>query len=187
MNAPIDISRVQLETARLILRPWKESDLEDFYTYARIDGVGEMAGWPHHQSIEDSRQVLHIFMEGRHTFAIVLKDTGKAIGSLGLDASSAADEADFQPLSCCEIGYVLRKDFWGRGLMPEAVQAALMYCFDDLKLDAIFCSHFKRNSRSRRVIEKCGFQYLRDIQYTTRCGTIEPSMCYVHFRPDISK
>lgn len=184
MNASIDISRTRLETARLILRPWEEGDLEDFYAYARTDGVGEMAGWPHHQSIEDSRQILRLFMEGRHTFAIVLKETGKVIGSLGLDPSSTADEADFCSLSSCEIGYVLSRDFWGRGMMPEAVQSALTYCFDDLKLDAVFCGHFKRNSRSRRVIEKCGFQYLRDIPYPTRCGTVEPSMLYVRFRPE---
>ena len=49
MNAAVDISNVILETERLILRPWKLEDLEDFYEYASVDGVGEMAGWPHHE------------------------------------------------------------------------------------------------------------------------------------------
>lgn len=45
MNKPIDIRQTVLKTARLTLRPWKESDLKDFYEYARVDGVGQMAGW----------------------------------------------------------------------------------------------------------------------------------------------
>ena len=45
MNAPIDISGVTLRTPRLLLRPWQESDLDDFYEYASVDGVGQMAGW----------------------------------------------------------------------------------------------------------------------------------------------
>lgn len=44
MNKPIDISTVILQTDRLILRPWQESDLNDFYEYASVDGVGQMAG-----------------------------------------------------------------------------------------------------------------------------------------------
>ena len=45
MNAEIDISNVVLRTERLILRPWRESDLDDFFGYASVDGVGEMARW----------------------------------------------------------------------------------------------------------------------------------------------
>ena len=49
MNQEIDITGVVLHTPRLTLRPWREEDLEDFYAYARVDGVGQMAGWlPHH-------------------------------------------------------------------------------------------------------------------------------------------
>ena len=53
----IDISNTRIETPRLILRPWKDSDLEDFYAYASEEGVGEMAGWAHHQSMEESRKI----------------------------------------------------------------------------------------------------------------------------------
>ena len=48
MNAKIDISNVILKTNRLILRPWRLEDLDDFYEYASVEGVGEMAGWKHH-------------------------------------------------------------------------------------------------------------------------------------------
>ena len=116
----IDISNTRIETPRLILRPWLDSDLEDFYAYASEEGVGEMAGWAHHQSLEESREILNLFMEGKHTFALELRENGHAIGSLGLEERD--ENLDLpEDLEGCEIGYVLSKAYWGRGLMPEAV------------------------------------------------------------------
>lgn len=50
MNAQIDLIRIYLETDRLILRFWNEEDIFDFYEYASVEGVGEMADWKHHQN-----------------------------------------------------------------------------------------------------------------------------------------
>ena len=83
MNAPIDISTVTLKTERLILRPWRETDLQDLYDYASVDGVGQMAGWTPHKNQEESRQILEHFIEGKHVFA--LEYQGKVIGSLGIE------------------------------------------------------------------------------------------------------
>lgn len=83
MNAEIDISNVVLRTERLILRPWQESDLDDFFEYASVDGVGEMAGWSHHKTIEETQAVLTAFISGKKTFAI--ERGGKVIGSLGIE------------------------------------------------------------------------------------------------------
>ena len=58
-----------------------------------------------------------------------------------------------------EIGYVLNPKYWGNGYMPEAVNALLNYAFNELKLDLIWCCHFDFNNNSKRVIEKCGFNY----------------------------
>ena len=54
MNVDIDISGVILHTERLILRPWQQEDLDDFYAYASVDGVGQMAGWKSHENKEES-------------------------------------------------------------------------------------------------------------------------------------
>ena len=188
MNAKIDLSCVQLETERLILRPFKESDAEDFYAYARVEGVGEMAGWRHHQSLEESRAVLRLFEEGKITLALVFKETGKVIGSIGLETydEQAAGEA-FAPLACREIGFVLSKAFWGQGLMPEAVREILRFCFEDLHLDAVFCGHFTRNVQSARVQEKCGFRELTTTAYHTRMGTVEESVLSVLTKADWAK
>ena len=70
MNADIDISNVVLRTERLILRPWRMDDLNDFYEYASVDGVGQMAGWKPHESVEESRSILNMFINEKKTFAI---------------------------------------------------------------------------------------------------------------------
>ena len=72
-----------LNTPRLTLRPWRESDLSDFYEYACVDGVGQMAGWNPHRNIDESREILSHFIDGAHVFALVHQ--GKAIGSLGVE------------------------------------------------------------------------------------------------------
>ncbi len=171
MNAPVDISGTELKTKRLLLRPWREEDLEDFFEYASVDGVGQMAGWPPHENREASRHVLNRFIEGKKTFA--LEHEGKVIGSLGIERY---DEQRFPELAekrCREIGYVLSKAYWGRGLMPEAVAEAIRYLFEEVGLDAILCGHFLSNRQSARVQEKCGFRHYAFGTFQTKLGTTE--------------
>lgn len=180
MIAPVDISGIRLETDRLILRPWEQADLQDFYEYASVPGVGEMAGWQHHESLQKSQQILNLFIEGKKTFALVYKENGKVIGSLGLEER---EDDEYEHLYGREIGYVLSKDYWGRGLMCEAVKAVMAYCFSQLNYDILTCGHFIHNHQSQRVIEKSGFRFLKEIQYETRMHTIEPTRLYVAFPP----
>ena len=182
MNAPIDITGVELKTERLLLHPWRESDLNDFYEYARVDGVGQMAGWQPHRSLDDSREILDMFMREKKTFALEYR--GKVIGSLGIETYEEAryPELDLADRRGREIGYVLSKDYWGRGLMPEAVQAVVRCLFADVGLDFIIVGHFTRNDRSRRVIEKCGFEYVKTIPWETEYGRTETSREYILYR-----
>ena len=173
MNAHIDISNVTLKTERLTLRPWTLDDLTDLYEYASVDGVGQMAGWAPHKNIEESLEILKLFIAGKITFA--LEYSGKVIGSLGIEEYDEEALPEYQEKLGRELGYVLSKDFWGRGLMPEAVNAVIKYLFEDVKLDFIVCGHFTDNDRSKRVQEKCGFQHLKLIQYETRYGIVKNS------------
>ena len=182
MNSAVDITNVVLKTERLILREWRETDLADLYEYAKVDGVGQMAGWIPHQSMEESRRILDHFIRGRHTFA--LEHNGKVIGSLGIEEYSEENYPEYAGLQGREIGYVLSKAYWGQGLMPEAVRAVIDYLFDVLKLDFVMVGHFDRNRQSKRVIEKCGFHYVKTVDYHTRYDTVEKSMEYVLFRQD---
>ena len=171
MNTHIDISGIVLKTTRLVLRPWKVTDLNDLYEYARVDGVGQMAGWLPHESKETSSRILESFIEGKKTFAIEFQ--GKVIGSLGVEKYPEKDFPEYDALQGRELGYVLSKDYWGQSLMPEAVKTVMDYLFRQQKLDFIMISHFTRNQQSRRVIEKCGLRYLRNITHRTRYETEE--------------
>ncbi len=155
MNAKIDISDIVIKTQRLTLRPFKEDDLEDFFEYAKVDGVGEMAGWSHHETIEDSKEILNIFLREKKTFAI--EYNGKVIGSVGIEKYNEEALKEFAGKSGREIGFVLSKEYWGQGFMPEAVNGVIGYLFDKVKLDFIICCHSAHNYQSKRVQEKCGF------------------------------
>ena len=165
MDVQIDITDSRLETQRLLLRPWFESDINDFYEYASVEGVGEMAGWKHHDSIEVSKKILQSFITDKNVFAIVYKENGKVIGSFGLHYSWANDDPKYKDLKLKEIGYVLSKTYWGQGLMTEAVKEVIHFCFDKYALDALTVGHYSENSRSKRVIEKCGFKFVKQSEY----------------------
>lgn len=182
MNFPIDISSVVLHTNRLTLRPWRQNDLDDFYEYAHMDGVGQMAGWLPHQSKEETQKILSLFIQQKKTFALELE--GKVIGSLGIECYDEEQYPEFDMYSGREIGYVIAKPFWGQGLATEAAQAVIDYLFHVQKLDFIIAGRFERNTRSARVIEKCGFHYIRTIPYETQYGVIETSIESILFNPD---
>ena len=171
MNADIDITGVVLNTDRMILRSWRMDDLYDFNEYCSVEGVGEMAGWKHHESLDESREILEMFISGKKTFAI--EYNGKAIGSVGIEKYREEEYPEFDDRRCREIGFVLSKDYWGQGLMPEAVQAVITYLFEDVSLDAIFCGHSIWNTQSARVQEKCGFKHYAFNKYKTLMDTVE--------------
>lgn len=146
-----------LMTDRLILRPWQLSDAKDLYEYAKNDLVGPNAGWPPHQSIEESIEIIEKFIQEESVYAIVLKSQNKVIGGIGLH-ERCPDEA-FKTLKQREIGYVLNPKYWGNGFVPEATDRLIEYGFESLKLDLIWCGHYKNNYKSKRVNEKCGFKF----------------------------
>ena len=145
-----------LNTERLILRQWRESDSHDLYEYAKSDLVGPNAGWKPHKNEAESKRIIKMFIKN-NTYAIVRKSENKVIGAIEL-RKRKPDEKLYN-LKQREIGYVLNPKYWGNGYMPEAVNALLNYAFNELKLDLIWCCHFDFNNNSKRVIEKCGFNY----------------------------
>ncbi|MCL2522058.1 MAG: GNAT family N-acetyltransferase [Erysipelotrichales bacterium] len=169
------------ETPRLIFRCFKDSDLADFNEYAKVEGVGEAAGWPHHKSLEDSKKILDKFISDDEVFAIVYRENNKVIGSLGLHRR--AEIAELKDKKQRELGYVLSKDYWGNGLMTEAASAAITYAFNNFDLEFIMCAHFDINERSKRVIEKTGFKFYNQSIYKTVIGEFN-SLRYILSRED---
>ena len=185
MNAEIDNTNVVLKTERLTLRPFCQADLDDFFEYASVDGVGQMAGWKPHENKAKTQEILDRFIEGKKTFALVFD--GKVIGSLGIEHYNEEVFPELADKKAREIGYVLSKAYWGHGLMPEAVKEVIRYCFEDLGLDALTCGHFVWNKQSARVQEKCGFHFYSAGKYTTRMGTVEDDIHNILYREEWQK
>ncbi len=148
---------MELITERLLLRPWKETDAESLYEYAKDPEVGPIAGWPVHTSVENSREIIREVLSAEETYAVCMKEDGKAIGSIGLMIGTASNLN--LPDTEGEIGYWIGVPFWGQGFIPEAVRELLCHGFEDLKLNKIWCGYFEGNIKSKRVQEKCGFIY----------------------------
>lgn len=148
---------MELTTERLLLRPWKEADAENLYEYAKDPEVGPIAGWPVHTSVENSREIIREVLSAEETYAVCLKENGRAIGSIGLMVGAASNLSLFDMEG--EIGYWIGVPYWGQGLIPEAVKELLRHGFEDLQLEKIWCAYFDGNIKSKRVQEKCGFIY----------------------------
>lgn len=146
-----------IETPRLILRPWKETDAAELYRHAKNPNVGPSAGWSPHKNQEESLQIIRTVLSGAETYALTLRGEDLPIGSIELMRwDSAHTHMENTEL---ELGYWLAEPFWGQGLMPEAAEALLHRAFVYYLCEAVWCGSFEGNEQSRRVQEKCGFLY----------------------------
>lgn len=185
MNADFRIDGKVLETERLILRAFTDSDLRDFHEYASEDGVGEMAGWKHHESVEETKKILDLFIKEDKVFAVCLKDSGKVVGSVGVEKYGMEEKlTEFSSYKGREIGYVLGREHWGKGIMTEAVKAVIGYLFDEKSLDFLICGHYDFNTRSARVQEKLGFRLYRKVTMTTDTGAEEGGVLTLLLNPN---
>lgn len=148
---------MNMETERLILRPWCEDDAESLFAFAKDPAVGPIAGWPTHTSVENSREIIRNVLAVNETYAVCLKTDNKAIGSIGLMIGTQSN-LDL-PETEGEIGYWIGVPFWGMGLIPEATKELIRHAFVDLNLETLWCGYFEGNAKSKRVQEKCGFVY----------------------------
>lgn len=147
-----------METSRLILRSWTEADAESLYMYAKDPAIGPIAGWPPHTSVENSREIIRDILSAPETYAVVLKETNKPVGCVGIMFGNDVHSADMQE-GDAEIGYWIGVPHWGKGLIPEAVNLLLKRCFCKLGIERVWCSCYNNNLKSRRVMEKCGFKF----------------------------
>lgn len=157
----------ELETERLLLRKMRPKDARDMFAYASDPEVTRYVLWETHGSIQDSENFLRFANEGYERgdfrgWGLVLKATGAFVGTCGI-------EADYHPgHSRAELGYVLSREHWGRGLMPEAVRRMIRFCFDQMDLNRVEARCIAENTASARVMEKAGMTHegtLREREY----------------------
>ena len=173
MDIKVDFTDLVIKTDRLILRAFNDNDLEDLYAYAKTPGLGEMAGWPHHKSIEDSKEVLERFKKNKDVLAI--EKEGKVIGSIGLHPVDSEFYKEFEDKKGKEIGFVLSEDFHRQKIMTEAVKALMKYAFEVLGLDYISAGYFRGNFKSRWFQQKLGFNYYGSHVVKVAMGNFEPT------------
>ncbi len=162
-----------IETGRLILRPWRDSDAEALYKYAKDPDVGMPAGWEPHTSVENSLEIIRNVFSEPFVYAVVFKETGEPIGCCGLVPPGVRHSEMIKP-GDAEIGYWLGKPYWGNGIIPEAVNALIGYVREILGVAVLWIGFFDGNDKSRRVAEKCGFKYSH-----TECGSSTIEHFYV--------
>lgn len=153
-----------LETDRLILRQWQNSDHLPFIHMGQDPQV--MQYFPHCLSAEESllfiQTVSEIIQRNQWGFwAVELKATGEFIGCIGLHHQST--QFDFSP--CVEIGWRLAKKYWQQGYATEGAQAALNYAFNTLLLDKVVAFTAEINIPSEAVMKKLAMQKVKTFSH----------------------
>lgn len=144
-----------METERIILRPWRESDAESLFKYASDPELGPRAGWLPHKSVEESREIIRTIFSAEGMWAVELRETHEAIGCVGYLPSSSSNLAIEE--NQCEVGYWIARPYWGRGICTEALGLVVDYCLKVKGFSVLWGSYFPENPASGRVMEKCGF------------------------------
>lgn len=154
----IELPTDEIQSQRIILRKWIDSDLESLYEFGKVDGVGEAAGWHHFLSEDDARDFLEMFKKLNTVFCIYHKDDEKAIGTL--DFIVDKDYTDGKTMC---IGYSLSKDYWGQGIMKEAIEAAISF-FKSHEMARLSANVYKTNNNSIRLLNKLDFKFMYEFE-----------------------
>jgi [ribosomal protein S5]-alanine N-acetyltransferase len=152
-----------LETERLMMRSWRESDVDCYMTLARDVGYNCFAlpGSFLVNTVEEAKAKIHqrmaLFDEQKlGKFPVFLRGTGGFIGTCGIEPYQLDGRSE------AELGYRLCLNYWGKGYAAEVARAVLRYGFEGLKLKKILGFALPQNRPSLKVLEKLGFQYRHD-------------------------
>lgn len=152
----MEISTAMLESKRLILRRFKISDAEDmFNSWAKSEKATKYLTWKPYTDANETKKTIERWLaqpeEKGNTWAIVYKDNGanRLVGSI-------STMNIFLNIKQLEVGYVISPDYWGKGLMTEALSLVISHIFDTSDFNRIEAICDINNIGSRRVMEKAG-------------------------------
>ena len=166
------VRQVTITTKRLILRPWKTTDLLNYHKFAGVSGVGEMAGWKSHRSVNESKHVINKMISHNTGLAVTLKGTDIIIGCVKLERVNAVrnkgEDADKQEVMstgrrCAQINLTLSTNMRGVGLGHETVHALLKWLEEYRKMQILFADIRKDNEAGIRVFKKSKFEQFDEI------------------------
>ena len=144
----------------ITLRPWTEEDAEDLYNLAKNPNIGPNAGWPPHKSVEESLNVIKNIFSQKETYAIIYE--GKIVGCVGFLFYPNFNH-DWGKDSV-ELGYWVGEEYQNRGICTKASKILIQRAFKDLNIKAIYATYYIDNLKSKRVLEKLGFKYYKDLE-----------------------
>ncbi|MDO5738469.1 MAG: GNAT family protein [Eubacteriales bacterium] len=142
----------RIETKRLILRRLRESDLNDFYHYSSKPENSLMMTWQPNSTREAALEVLRKLMTPAN-WAIEHREEEVMIGTVSLISSSRSNNPKL-----LELGYILSNEYWGEGLMQEAIRALLDRAFECDLAETIIAVIRVDNTRSLNTVAAMGFQ-----------------------------
>ena len=149
---------MRIETDRLLLRPFQESDAADVYEYLKEPAVHCFACMKM-DSLEDTKTELRKRSEEpEYTFAIVLKENGKVIGEIDAAPEISAPDRDAAPMDTFSPCWMLNKAYQGHGYAYEAAHAFFHYLFNEKGARRIYAYTEDDNTASQRLCEKLGMR-----------------------------
>lgn len=154
----IELPRDEIKAQRIILRKWIDSDLEALYEFGKVEGVGEAAGWHHFFSRDDARDFLDMFKSLNTVFCIYHIGDEKAIGTLDFIV-----DKDYPDGKTMCIGYSLSKDYWGQGIMKEAIEAAIPF-FKSENMSRLSANVYSTNMNSIKLLKKLDFRFMYEFE-----------------------
>lgn len=146
-----------LETERLILRKITLEDVEDMYTYGSNEEVSKYVTWETHKTLSDTKEYIEFILNQYENkkiapWGIEYKENGKFIGTI--------DFVSWQiKHNIAEIGYVISQDYWGKGIVTEAVNEVIKFGFNNMDLVRIQARCDIENIGSARVMEKARMSF----------------------------
>ncbi|HEV2817562.1 MAG TPA: GNAT family N-acetyltransferase [Allosphingosinicella sp.] len=168
-----------IETARLILRNWREDDIEPFIRHTNTPAVMRWLGGV--KSDEDHRTAFRDrimrWQESGFTFwAVERKADRELLGFCGL---KIADSEGSPIEGMLEVGWRLREDAWGQGYAKEAAIASLDFAFETLRAERVVAITFRGNEPSWGLMERLGMTRRPELDYDDeRFPTLNPTIVY---------
>lgn len=147
----------RLETERLLLREFTERDAQNIFEYASDPEVIFFMPWDKHETLEDTNEYLSkskvAFQNSDNIdLGIELKSENKLIGAISVRNWNNIN-------SCADVGYIVARKHWGKGIAAEALKAVIKFGFEDLHVNRIEAHCDENNLASFRVMEKVGMKY----------------------------
>lgn len=152
-------SVVEVETPRLLLRPWGDEYLDDFARIVADPRVMRYISWGRPLGREEAAEISNRTRGLWETYGFgpwpaLDRETGRWVGRVGLNLLE-----DWPRPDRWEVGWELDPDFWGRGLATEGGRAGVRFGLTDVGLERIISVTVPEHLASRRVMEKCGLTY----------------------------